>query len=172
MKQASRTGPRRHARECALQILYQLDLHLSSAEASARVESELNLYFSHLFPEEELDPKDLSPEVETFARRLVEGVAKNSQEIDDTVQQASQNWRLERMSRVDRNVLRLAVFEMLHLSESPRRVVINEAIELAKKFGTQDSGAFINGILDRIGHEHGMDNSPEGKGRKGGRRRD
>lgn len=171
MKQASRIGPRRHARECAVQILYQLDAQLSGGKAHEQVERELDLYFSHLFPGEEFETTALSPEVESFARRLVEGVAARSQEVDDTIQQASQNWRLERMSRVDRNVLRLAVFEMLHLSESPRRVVLNEAIELAKKFGTQESGAFINGILDRIGHEHGMDESPTA-GRKGRRRRD
>jgi N utilization substance protein B len=92
-------------------------------------------------------------EVQAYATLLVEGVGLHAREIDALIQGISKNWRMDRMAVVDRNVLRLAVFEMTYLSEDvPRKVAINEAIDVAKRFGTAESGAFVNGILDRIGN--------------------
>ena len=85
-----------------------------------------------------------------FVRDLYFGVTSHLEELDRKIMEASDNWRLDRMSRVDRNVMRLALFEMLYRKDIPPKVSINEAIELGKGFGAQDSGAFINGVLDRI----------------------
>ena len=94
----------------------------------------------------------LSPEEgdEEFADRLVRGVLEHGQEIDQVIEEHSENWRLERMPAVDRNILRIATFEFLHCEEIPPKVTLNEAIELGKRFGSEESGSFINGILDRI----------------------
>ena len=81
---------------------------------------------------------------------LVRGVAEHRRQIDDAIEGVSSNWRLDRMARVDRNVLRLAAYELLHRPDVPVKVAINEAIELGKKYGSESSGAFINGVLDRI----------------------
>ena len=81
---------------------------------------------------------------------LVNGVLENRSEIDATIQRYATNWKLSRMSGVDRNVMRIAVYEMLNCSDIPPKVSINEAIDVGKKFGTDESGAFINGIMDRI----------------------
>ncbi|HEX7488531.1 MAG TPA: transcription antitermination factor NusB, partial [Anaeromyxobacteraceae bacterium] len=89
-------------------------------------------------------------EVMQVAEELVRGVARHRRELDAAIEAVSQNWRLDRMARVDRNVLRLATFELLHRDDVPVKVAINEAIELGKKFGSESSGAFINGILDRV----------------------
>lgn len=161
-KQSPRAGPRRRARECAIQALYQIDLMHGAVDVGDVVDAELQLYWTHFPPED-----DASPELRSFAEKLVRGVVEESAEIDDVLQRFSQNWRLERMARVDRNVLRLAIFEMLHVEDVPHRVAMNEAIELGKKFGTEESGAFINGILDRIGQEVGV----EPPGARGGKRR-
>jgi len=85
-----------------------------------------------------------------FAGRLVEGVCLHREELDRMIREASLNWRLERMTRVDRNILRLAVFEIIFLEDIPPSVSIDEAVELGKLYGSTDSGAFINGVLDRI----------------------
>lgn len=85
-----------------------------------------------------------------FSRDLVLGIWKNREDLDKLIRQASKNWRLERMSRVDRNILRVGVFEILFMKDIPPKVSIDEAVELGKKFGTEESGAFINGILDNI----------------------
>lgn len=111
-------------------------------------EGALRAFWGH-FPLEDDGPE----EVEEFTRSLVLGVDAHQAEVDRLIQRYSQHWRLERMARVDRNVLRLAIFELLHLPEVPRRVTLNEAIELAKKFGTEESGAFVNGILDRAAQD-------------------
>lgn len=94
------------------------------------------------------------PEGREYADRAVRGVVANMPELDQTIQQASQNWRLARMARVDRNVLRLGTWELVHASEVPGAVVLDEAVELAKRYGTQDSGSFVNGVLDRVASEH------------------
>ena len=91
-----------------------------------------------------------SEAVRAFSERLVCGVCENKEYIDGLISRSSKNWRLERMSRVDRSILRLGVFEMLYMEDIPPKVSIDEAVELGKKFGTEDSGAFINGVLDNV----------------------
>ena len=134
-------GIRRQARAYALQVLYALDLN-DGQESGDAVAS-----FGDLF-ELEVEPASLE-----FAGELVTQTRERVAEIDDAVQSASRNWRLDRMSRVDRNILRLATCELRHFPDVPVKVIINEAVELAKRFGTADSPAFVNGILDRIAHQ-------------------
>jgi N utilization substance protein B len=88
-----------------------------------------------------------------FAKRIVLGVMEHRQEIDRLIEGQSENWRLERMTLVDRNILRIALFELLRCDEIPPKVTLNEAIDLGKRFGSDESGSFINGILDRIQNE-------------------
>ena len=88
-----------------------------------------------------------------FTEELVRGFETHKREIDKLLQRHSKNWRLDRMAWVDRNVLRLAAYELMFIKETPPKVVINEAIDLGKKFGSSESGSFINGILDSIHHE-------------------
>jgi N utilization substance protein B len=130
-------GMRRRARETALQVLYQLDVQpdLSVDEALVR--------FQRSFEEERGDEA-------AFAERLARGVAANLAEIDARITRASKNWRLDRMARVDRNLLRLAVYELSFSDDVPAKVAINEAIEIAKRFGAAETPAFVNGILDRV----------------------
>ena len=136
-------GGRRRAREHALQVLYSLDLN-----PGATVEQALAAFWRGF--EEERDPQVVS-----YTEVLVRGTVANLVEIDEVIQRASKNWRLERMARVDRNLLRLATYELRHSEEVPANVVINEAIEVAKRFGTAESPAFVNGLLDRISQELG-----------------
>jgi N utilization substance protein B len=89
-------------------------------------------------------------EVREGAEELVRGVANHRREIDEAIEEVSTNWRMDRMAKVDRNVLRLAVFELRWRSDVPVKVCINEAIELGKKYGSESSAAFVNGVLDRI----------------------
>lgn len=90
-----------------------------------------------------------------FADELVLGFAEHCDEVDETIRRSSRHWRLERMARVDRNIIRLATFELMYCPDVPARVTLNEAIELAKRFGDEHSPAFVNGVLDRIAAEHG-----------------
>jgi len=126
---------RRRAREIALQVLYQLDI----SQADSR--EVWDLYWENFRP---------SAKAREFCQRLIEGVRQNQDQIDQLIEENSENWSLKRMAIVDRNILRLAAFELLHCPDIPFKATLNEAIELAKKFGTDDSGAFINGILDKI----------------------
>jgi transcription antitermination protein NusB len=138
-------GARRRARECALQMLYSLDVNPGLS---------VDQVFAHFwkdFAGEAAEERDA--DVMGFAERLVRGAQTNVASIDDTIQRASKNWRLERMARVDRNLLRLGTYELRYETDVPARVVINEAIELAKRFGTAESPAFVNGLLDRISQE-------------------
>jgi transcription antitermination protein NusB len=132
------TGLRRQARGYALQVLYALDLN-----DRQEVDDALREYGSAF--ELEMDDRAVD-----FARELVLRVVTHRADIDDVIQGASKNWRLERMARVDRNILRLAACELKYALDVPVKVVINEAVELAKRFGTGESAAFVNGILDRI----------------------
>ena len=126
---------RRRAREIALQVLYQLDI---SQGDPGEV---LDLYWENFRP---------SPKAREFCQKLIEGVRRSQGQIDPFIEENSENWSLKRMAMVDRNILRLATFELLYCPEIPFKATLNEAIELAKKFGSDDSGAFINGILDKI----------------------
>ncbi len=126
---------RRRAREIALQVLYQLDLRPGEPEEA------LNLYFENFRP---------SDKAREYCRRLIDGVLQHREEIDRLIEENSENWTLKRIAVVDRNILRISAFELLHCPDVPFKVSLDEAVELAKKFGTDDSGAFINGILDRI----------------------
>jgi transcription antitermination protein NusB len=128
-------GTRRQAREHSLQLLYQIDM------AGSEVEEAIRLHWS-------LEPAD--PDVVDFANQLARGAAENLERIDELISEASTNWKVSRMSYVDRNILRLATFEFLGMDDVPPMASLNEAIELGKRFGTTESGAFINGILDRI----------------------
>jgi N utilization substance protein B len=142
-------GMRRRARETALQVLYQLDV-----QPELDVDEGLRRYHAAL--EREPDTThELDEESRAFAERLVRGVHANLAAIDERIVRASKNWRLERMARVDRNLLRVAVYELAFCADIPPPVAINEAIEVAKRFGTQETPAFVNGILDRVLEELG-----------------
>lgn len=93
---------------------------------------------------------EISPRSRGFARRLVMGVTEHQDALDRLISEASENWRLERMSRVDRNILRIGVFEVLYLQDIPAKVSIDEAVELGKVYGSDDSASFINGVLDNV----------------------
>ncbi len=138
-----RKGSRSQARERALQALYQVDL--ASAEPSDAL---ANAWKS----EDEGVPEQPDAETLKFSDDLVHGVCSCRAELDQKIEEASRNWRVDRMAKVDRNVLRLAVYELTRCPGTPRKVILNEAVELAKKFGSEESGAFINGILDKIAH--------------------
>ncbi len=128
-------GVRREGRELALQILYALDLN------PMMMQETLQLFRENSRAVEQ---------VRDFAEELVTGVMANRDMIDKRIAGTSKNWSITRMAKVDLNILRLAVYELTFLGDIPRNVTINEAIEVAKKFGTEDSPAFVNGMLDEI----------------------
>jgi len=128
-------GKRRRARELALQVLYQLDIREERSE--------------HIL-QEFWEENDVEQDVRNFANTLIKGVEEKKLEIDKLLTEFAFNWNLSRMSVIDRTILRLGSFEILFLKEIPPAVSINEAIELAKIFGTDDSFKFINGILNRV----------------------
>jgi len=92
-------------------------------------------------------------ETDTFQRRLVLGVLEHCSELDRLIKKYSEHWCLDRINLIERNILRMAIFELLYCEEIPPKVTLNEAIDLGKRYGSEDSGSFINGILDRIQHE-------------------
>jgi transcription antitermination factor NusB len=132
-------GRRRKTREVALQFLYQLDLHGEDDPAQHETE------FWSRHPVDE--------ETRVFGDALVRGTKANQGKIDQIISQFAEHWDLARMAVVDRNILRLALYELLWTEDVPPKVAINEAIEIAKKFGTKESSRFINGVLDRIHKE-------------------
>jgi N utilization substance protein B len=135
-------GVRRKGREAALKILYSMDLNpVSEKNICTQI----------------LDYGEVSENTREFTRELVEETLGRLEEIDGHIQNASIKWEISRMAAVDRNVLRLAVSELTGQSPKPVRVVINEAIELAKKFGGEESGTFVNGVLDRVRIDLGME---------------
>lgn len=136
-------GNRRKARECALQLLYGLEFNTPQDGAQTR---QYLADFWGAFPEE----SSANDDVRAFAEALVLGVRNHDERIDKLITKASTNWKLERMALVDRNILRIATLELKHLTDIPPKVTLNEAIEIAKRYGTEDSGSFINGILDKI----------------------
>ena len=149
------TPTRRIARETALQILYRYDAPVATSterappvasngrsisEGSA-LTSELSRHFDHF---------QVSPPAREFAAELVAGTLRHLSDIDASLEKHAQNWKLGRMSAIDRNLLRMASFELVHLTDIPAKVTIDDAVELAKVFGTADSPAFVNGVLDAI----------------------
>ena len=132
-------GSRRQARELALQLLYQHELTQTPLE-------EMQQHFEGW--------RRATTSVRDFADSLVRGTLDNSGEIDEILEEQTSNWRLDRLASVDRNILRLALFELLHLKDTPTAVVIDEAIEIAKKFGAEESARFINGVLDGFVKSH------------------
>src|SRR5919204_6059023 len=130
-------GRRRQSRETALQLLYALDI------TRANVREVLRAGWAE---------KMLSPEIRDFTTTLVTGVIERRDEIDTFIQEYSTNWSLERIGLVERNILRFAIYELCFLPDIPPNVTINEAVEVAKKYGTEEAPAFINGILDRVKH--------------------
>jgi len=133
-------GARSTGREAALQMLFALEVGGGGAE---RVVAQ--------FWRE--TPGD--PEGREYADDVVRGVAGELAGVDEAIRKASTNWRLERMARVDRNVLRLGAWELLRKTDVPRAVILDEAVELAKRYGSEESGAFVNGVLDRIATDVG-----------------
>lgn len=128
-------GGRRISREMALKVLFQIDL------VSTNIEEVLKYTFE--------DGK-LSDEVKEFTLILVKGVMSNLSEIDKVINNYTNNWSLERITNIDRNILRMAIYEILYIKNIPKSVSINEAIELAKKYGTKSSFSFVNGVLGKI----------------------
>ena len=131
-------GKRRRSREFALQVLYQLEI---AKQDALRTLAQFQENFSE------------GVERDDFVERLVLGVSEHRKEIDRLIERYSENWRLDRMNMIDRNILRMAAFELLYCEDIPPKVTLNEAIDLGKRYGTDESGSFINGILDRIQNE-------------------
>jgi N utilization substance protein B len=130
-------GSRRKARECALQMLFAADV------SEARVDDLVRTYWN------ELGDADVEPPSRDFATRLATGTLAHLKELDERIRSRAEHWRISRMAVVDRNILRLAVYEFLH-EPTPRTVAINEALEIARRFSTYEATQFINGILDAI----------------------
>ena len=139
-------GKRRKSRALALQTLYQWNITRKDVR---QILAQLRTHFS---PEGEEDE---------FAEQIVLGVLEHCGQLDQRIEACSEHWRLDRMSLIDRNILRIATFELLYCAETPPKVILNEAIDLGKRFGSDDSGSFINGILDRIQRELGHKSETE-----------
>ena len=129
---------RTQSRECALQILYQYEMNPASLD--------------EMLPAFWQENPESSEEVRSFAERLVLGTVGHLPELDKIISLYAENWDLNRMVAVDRNILRQGTYELLYLEDIPPKVAINEAVDLAKKFSQEESGKFVNGILDKINH--------------------
>ncbi len=140
-------GSRRKARECALQMLFAADVAGTRSDQLART------FWS------ELSDGELEPGAQEFATTLAMGALAHLDEVDEKIKSRAEHWRISRMALVDRNLLRLAVYEFLH-EPTPRTVIINEALEIARRFSTWEATQFINGILDAIKRDLDRD-SPE-----------
>jgi N utilization substance protein B len=134
-------GARRKGRELALQALYQIEI---TGDASSTALGALEKSF------------EANPQARELARTLVHGVLARRDEIDRLIAEAAEHWRLERLSRTDVNVIRIAVFEMTATPPLPVEIAINEAIEIARRFGTVESPTFVNGVLDRVAERLGL----------------
>jgi N utilization substance protein B len=128
-------GARRKARELALQMLFQHDMSGNEPDMIIQTFEEL---------------QKSKPNTREFATRIFRGTVDNLEKIDEMITAQADNWRLSRMAVVDRNIIRMCVYEFLHENDTPKLVIIDEGIEIAKKYGTQKSSQFINGILDGI----------------------
>lgn len=127
---------RTKARECALKILYQIDITKDDYKNSLKG-------FWERRP-------DIEESVKEFTTQLVKGVMENIEKIDKAISEYATNWQIDRMAVIDRNILRIATFELLYVDDIPPKVSINEAVDIAKRYGDKDSGKFVNGILDKI----------------------
>ncbi|HEV2209772.1 MAG TPA: transcription antitermination factor NusB [Verrucomicrobiae bacterium] len=156
-------GKRREARERAVQFLFQYDLNppedleaalnqfWDSQRAAALAEDKGGATWGERI---ELPPPSTEEAaIRLFAEPLIRGALENRVEADELIKKHAKNWELHRIAAVDRNILRLGIFEMLHREDIPPVVSINEAVDIAKKFSTQDSGKFVNGILDKVKSE-------------------
>jgi N utilization substance protein B len=130
-------GTRRKGRELALQALYQIEI---TGDASAAA---VDLFLSHF---------EGSAQAKEFARRLVSGVVSQHTDIDRLIEECTENWKLMRMAKVDLLILRMAAYELIFCPDIPLNVSLDEAIEMGKRFGSGDSGSFINGVLDQLAH--------------------
>jgi N utilization substance protein B len=130
-------GKRREGREVALQLLFHWDLNVQQSLSG----TELDLFWEF---------RPALQGVRTFATNLLNGVIAQQATIDEKITKYTANYELRRISAVDRNILRMAIYEMLYAEDVPPIVAINEAIDIAKKFGTDESGKFVNGVLDRV----------------------
>ena len=138
-------GARHSGREAALQMLFQIEA--SGAEA----EKAIALFWRNF---------EADPEGRTYADEIVRGIADSQEDLDAKIRAAATNWRIERMTRVDRNLLRLGTWELSHRMDIPRAVILDEAVELAKSYGTEESSAFINGVLAKVADGLGRANEP------------
>ncbi|MBI3814792.1 MAG: transcription antitermination factor NusB [Nitrospinae bacterium] len=129
---------RRRARELALRILYQWDIQKGD------IDSQIEDFWKQ---------NPAHTDVQSFAARIAKGAYKHIKEIDSIIERFSENWAMDRISVVDKNIMRSSIYEMLYEKDIPSNVSINEAIEIAKKYSTEDSGQFVNGILDRVKRE-------------------
>jgi N utilization substance protein B len=134
-------GKRREGREAAVQFLFQDDLNKTDPPA---IPEALEQFWAM---------RESSARTRQFATELIHGVLEKHDAIDEHIKKVTANYELHRIAPVDRNILRVAIYEMLYSSEVPPVVCINEAIEIAKRFGSEDSGRFVNGILDRLKEE-------------------
>jgi N utilization substance protein B len=137
-------GVRRKARECALQAQYMFD-YCENTSADC-----LKLFLEHF---------EVSEAVAEYAVQICDGIKNNLNEIDSEITSASENWSLSRMCKIDRAILRIATFEIIKMKEVPTSVILNEAIEVSKAFGTEESRMFINGVLDKIAERIRGENS-------------
>ncbi len=127
-------GKRREARELALELLFMIDVDENADDSVKNY----------------LQSREILSDVLQFALKLKDGVIKYKEALDKVISEAAENWEIDRMSVIDRNILRVAAFEFLYLKEASANIIINEAIEVAKKYSTEESGRFINGVLDKI----------------------
>lgn len=134
-------GVRRKAREAALQFLFQEDFKLEEELLGMELEERFNS-FCILY--------QVNRQARQYAFELLSGIDATREKVDATIEQAASNWRLSRIAVADRNILRLAVYEMVTENDVPDQVAINEALEIAKRFGSDDSPSFINGVLDAV----------------------
>ena len=134
-------GARRKARECALQMLFQYDI------ARPKIEDLIKTYWEEIC---EISKSEVSSEITEFATELVIGTIARLEQIDNCISNRAANWRISRMAIVDRNLLRMAVYEFLYQPNTPKTVIINEALEIARRFSTYEATQFINGILDAV----------------------
>jgi N utilization substance protein B len=149
-------GARRRARELALAILFQADVaSLGPGPAIERLRSTLAL-LAEAWGMPPAERRKLGPQIEHFAVRLVEAYFERADEIDARLEHLAQDWTLERMPATDRNVLRLAAAELLALTDTPLSVALDEAVEIARLYGTPASGKFVNGVLAALAREEGL----------------